>query len=124
MTEDEKRTILTDFAEAWGRADVDALMALMTDDCIYAASVGPEPGTTYRGREEVRRGFTEILAFEAGGEARSGQVWFADDDYAFAEWSYDEVAKDGTITDIQGIDIFHFVDGKLRLKDAYRKTRQ
>ncbi len=122
MTEQEKRDLLNKFAEAWKQADVEALMALMTDDCIYAASVGPEPGTTYRGRDEVRRGFAEILAFEAGGESRSGEIWFAGD-YAFAEWSYDEIDEAGNAVDIKGIDIFHFVDGKLRLKDAYRKTR-
>ncbi|MEM7117004.1 MAG: nuclear transport factor 2 family protein [Chloroflexota bacterium] len=122
MTEQEKRELLAAFATAWGRADVYGLMALMTDDCVYKASVGEEPGTTYSGYDEVRRGFTEILAFEAGGEQRSGQVWFSGD-YAFAEWAYDEMHEDGSLTEIKGIDVFHFVGNKLRLKDAYRKTR-
>ena len=122
MTEQEKRDLLAAFAAAWARADVEALMDLMTDDCVYAASVGPEPGTTYRGPEAVRRGFTEILAFEAGGEQRSGNIWFAGE-YAFAEWSYDEVDEAGNIVDIKGIDVFHFVGDKLQMKDAYRKTR-
>lgn len=122
MNEQAKRDLLAAFAAAWGRADVEALMALMTDDCVYKASVGPEPGTTYSGADAVRRGFTEILAFEADGEQRSGQVWFSGD-YAFAEWAYDEIDGDGKATEIKGIDVFHFVDNKLRLKDAYRKTR-
>ena len=120
--DEAKRARLTAFADAWAQSDVDALMQMMTDDCVYAASVGDEPGTTYRGRDEVRRGFTEILAYESGGEARCGRVWISGD-WAFVEWSYDEVADDGTITDIKGIDIFEFVGDKLRLKDAYRKTR-
>ncbi len=66
MTKQEKRALLTTFVKAWVCADVDALMACITDDCVYSASVGPEPGTTYRGREEARRGFEEILAFESG----------------------------------------------------------
>ncbi len=122
MNEQEKRELLAKFSKAWGQADVDGLMALMTDDCVYKASVGPEPGTTYSGKDEVRRGFAEILEYESGGEQRGGRLWFSGD-YAFAEWSYDEVADDGSITDIQGIDIFHFVDGKLALKDAFRKTK-
>lgn len=122
MTDTQKLVLLTKFGQVWAAGDVDGLMQLMSDDCVYAASVGAEPGTTYRGREAVRRGFAEIIAYESGGEARSGRVWLSGD-FAFAEWSYDEVSADGTITDIKGIDIFEFADGKLKLKDAYRKTR-
>lgn len=122
MTDQEKLTLLTKFSAAWGRADLDELMDLMTDDCVYAASVGLEPGTTYRGKEAVRRGFAEIIEYESGGEQRDGRKWVSGD-YVFSEWAYDEIAEDGTVTDIRGIDIFHFVDGKLALKDAYRKTK-
>ncbi len=123
MTDQEKLNLLKTFGEAWGRGDLNGLMALMTDDCVYAASVGPEPGTTYRGKEEVRQGFAEIIEYESGGEQRSGKKWIAGD-YVFSEWSYDEIGEDGTVTDIRGIDIFHFIDGKLALKDAYRKTKK
>jgi ketosteroid isomerase-like protein len=122
VTEKQKRALLTTFATAWSCADVDTLMECMTDDCVYSASVGREPGTTYRGREEVRRGFEEILAFEAGGEQRAGNAWVAGE-YAFSEWSYDEEDDAGNVVDIKGIDVFRFVGGKLQLKDAYRKTR-
>ena len=122
MTDQEKLNLLTEFSAAWGRSDLDGLMNLMTEDCVYAASVGPEPGTTYRGKEEVRQGFAEIIEYESGGEQRDGRKWVSGD-YVFSEWAYDEIAEDGTVTEIRGIDIFHFVDGKLALKDAYRKTR-
>ena len=122
MTDTQKLALLTKFGQVWAAGDIDGLMQLMSDDCVYAASVGDEPGTTYRGRDDVRRGFAEIIAYESGGEARSGRVWLSGD-FAFAEWSYDEVAADGTITDIKGIDIFEFAGDKLKLKDAYRKTR-
>lgn len=29
------------FADAWNRHDIDALMAFMTDDCVFEASAGP-----------------------------------------------------------------------------------
>ena len=121
MKEQEKRDLLAAFAAAWGRADVDTLMMLMTDDCIYKASIGPEPGMTYNGRDEVQRGFTAVLATESGGQPRSGRVWIVGD-YAFAEWAYDEMDEAGQLVEINGIDLFHFVGDKIRLKDAYRKT--
>ena len=55
--------LLRDFADAWNRHDVDALMAFMTDDCVFEASAGPDvSGTRHVGREAVRAGFAEIWA--------------------------------------------------------------
>lgn len=108
--------------DAWERADADAVMRLLADDCVYGASVGPEPGTTYRGRDEVAKGVAEMLHFESGGESRQGRVWFAED-RAFAEWDYDEPGGDGKTRVVRGIDIIHFADGKILSIDAYRKTR-
>ena len=59
--------LLKQFGEAWDAADVDKLMSMITDDCGYCASVGPEPGTTYAGKAAVREGFLAMLAFDSGG---------------------------------------------------------
>ena len=51
------------FADAWNRDDVDALMAFMTEDCVFESSAGPEVcGTRYAGREAVRAGYAEVFA--------------------------------------------------------------
>lgn len=121
MTEEQKKRLVRDFMDAWERADAQAVMRLMSDDCVYGASVGPEPGTTYRGRDEVARGVAAMLQFETGGESRQGRVWFADD-HAFAEWDYDETSADGSARVVRGIDVIRFADGKIESIDAYRKT--
>ncbi len=123
MTDERKRELMRAFMDAWERADADAVMRLMADDCVYGASVGPEPGTTYRGRAAVARGVAEMLEFESGGESRQGRVWFADD-RAFAEWDYDETFDDGIARAVRGIDVIHFADGKIKSIDAYRKSRR
>ena len=121
MDEQQKRALVRAFMNAWEAADAAAVMQLMADDCQYGASVGPEPGRTYRGKAEVGRGVAEMLDFEAGGESRQGRVWFADD-CAFAEWDYDEIADDGHVSVVRGLDVIHFVDGQIKLIDAFRKT--
>ena len=121
MNEDEKRELVRAFMNAWEDADADAVMQLMSADCVYSASVGPEPGMTYRGRDEVTRGVGEMLAFEAGGESRQGRVWFADD-RAFAEWDYDEIGDNGEVRIVRGIDVIHMAAGKILSIDAYRKS--
>ena len=105
------------FDDAWNRADLDTLMSLITDDCVYSASVGPEPGTTYVGRDAVRRGFLEFLAFDSELEGRGGAIYLADGDRVIAHWSYIDGARE-----IRGIDVFEFEGGLIKRKDAYRKV--
>ncbi|MCI0606855.1 nuclear transport factor 2 family protein [bacterium] len=112
---------LKQFGEAWGRADIDALMEFMTDDCVYKASVGPDPGTTYVGREAVRKGFAEVLAYESGGEPKAGPVWVLGS-RAVAEWSYIITRPDGRKVEIRGCDLFEFDGDKIRRKNAFRKA--
>jgi rhodanese-related sulfurtransferase/ketosteroid isomerase-like protein len=111
---------LRQFGAAWARADLDALMGFVTDDCIYLASVGPEPGTTYRGREDVRRGFAAMLAYDQGREWHAGTVVVAGE-RGFAEWSFTETTTNGGRRLIRGCDLFQFRDGQISKKDAYRK---
>src|SRR5580765_8103215 len=62
----ENRQAWQRFSGAWAKRDIDGLMALVTDDVVYGASVGPEPGATFRGRDEVRRGFETHAAPRSG----------------------------------------------------------
>jgi hypothetical protein len=49
--------LLHDFSEAFNRHDLDGIMALMTDDCQFLLSVGPEPhGRRYVAKAAVRAG--------------------------------------------------------------------
>ena len=120
MSDDDPRLVIKRFMDAWENGDAEAVMEVMAEDCAYLASVGPEPGTSYRGRDQVGAGVAEMLAFEAGGESRQGGVWLSGD-HAFAEWDYDEIGEDGTVRAIRGLDVIRVVDGKIASIDAYRK---
>jgi ketosteroid isomerase-like protein len=113
--------LVQQFGDAWDAGDVDKLMSLLTDDCVYSASVGPEPGTTYTGKEAVREGFVTMLALDAGGESRSGRSFVAGN-LAVSEWSYLFRAGAGTDFEIRGCDIFEFRSGRISRKDAFRKS--
>ena len=49
MTEEQKRDLDRASMDAWERADADAVMRLMADDCEHRASVGPQADTIRRG---------------------------------------------------------------------------
>lgn len=113
--------LLKRFSAAWTAADIDGLLDCVTDDCVYSASAGPEPGRTYRGREEVRRGFLAMLRYDQG-RKRHDSVTLARDDIAVTEWAFEETTADGGSRLIRGCDIFEIADGRIRKKDAFRKV--
>ena len=113
--------LLKQFGEAWDAGDIDELMSMMTDDCVYCASVGPEPGTTYVGRKAVREGFLAMLAFDSGGRSRAGRVFIASS-VGVSEWSYLFRAGPDADFEVRGCDIFEFRSGRICRKDAFRKS--
>ena len=112
--------VLDSFARAWSRHDIDTLMSLVTDDCVYSASVGPEPGQTFVGREAVRDGFLALLAYDADGKSGEGRAALLGD-IALAEWSYEFRDATGRVTVLRGCDIIEFSGARIRRKDAFRK---
>ena len=120
-TTEINRATYAAFAEAWRRKDVDGLMALVTDDVVYAASVGCEPGATYRGRDEVRRGFEQMLSHDRTIAIHDRPLTIVGD-RGFAEWEYTVERNGGDRARVRGIDVLHFAGGRISLKDAFRKS--
>lgn len=111
------------FAEAWNQHDVTALMSFMTDDCVFEASAGPDVcGTRYEGYEQVRKGFSDVFA--AFPDARwAGARHFVCGNRGASEWTFSGTRRDGTSVEVTGCDVFTFKDGKIAIKNSYRKNR-
>jgi len=50
------------FNEAFNRHDVDAVMALMTDDCVFDTTAPAPDGELFRGQEAVRGAWEAFFA--------------------------------------------------------------
>jgi len=113
-----------EFCRAWDAGDVDALMAVMSDNPTYRASTGLEPGRTYSGVHEVRAGFAAVIAAENSSlpVPSSPREVLAVDDRALSFWSYAVGRDDGSASVVEGIDVWTFDDGRIAVKDAYRKS--
>jgi steroid delta-isomerase-like uncharacterized protein len=111
------------FADAWNLHDVEALMSFMTEDCVFEASAGPDVcGSRYVGREAVRAGFAEV--FMAFPDAHwGGARHFVFDDRGVSEWTFTGTRLDGARVQVNGCDLFTFRDGKIAVKNSYRKHR-
>jgi steroid delta-isomerase-like uncharacterized protein len=111
------------FAEAWNRHDTDAILSMMTHDCVFESSRGPDvKGTVYTGQDEVRRGVEEVFATFPDVRWREPKHFIAGD-RSVSEWVFTATAQDGTRVEVQGCDVFTFRDGKIAVKNSYRKQR-
>ena len=111
------------FAEAWNRHDVDDLMSFMTEDCVFEASAGSDVcGTRYVGTEAVRAGYAEVWATYPDAQWNSPRH-FVVGDRGVSEWTFTGTRADGTRVEVNGCDVFTFRDGKIAVKNSYRKNR-
>jgi len=111
------------FNDAWNRHDIEALMSFMADDCAFHAVAGPELlGRSYVGRAAVREGFQ--LAWQTFADAawRDGEH-FVSGDRGVSESTFSGTRADGTRIEARMVDVFTFRDGKIAVKNAYRKDR-
>ncbi len=116
-------TLLDRFADAWNRHDLDALMSMMTDDCVFAASAGREvDGNRSEGKQAVRAAYGAV--FEAFHDAHWAQPrHFIAGSRGVSEWTFTGSRADGSRVEVHGCDLFTFRDGKIAVKDSYRKNR-
>ena len=111
------------FTDAWNRHDIDALMSAMTDDCVFEGAAGPELcGTRYAGREAVRVGFAQAWTTFPDAQWVDGRH-FVCGERGVSEWTFIGTKADGTRIHANGCDIFTFRDGKIAVKNAFRKDR-
>ena len=117
----EAEAIIREVSAAWGRADLSTIMKFVADDCVYSASVGPEPGETFVGREAVQAGFEKLLAHDSDGVAEPGEMRVAGN-WVVSTWGFRKRRPDGGQFVVRGCDVFVLRDGLIVRKDAFRKT--
>lgn len=117
----DNETIIREVSSAWGRRDLETIMKFVAEDCVYSASVGPEPGETFVGREAVRAGFAKLLAHDSDGVAEPGEMRSAAD-WVVSTWGYRKRRPDGEHHVVRGCDLFVLRNGLIVRKDAFRKT--
>ena len=111
------QSTIAQFSDAWARCDIEGLMALMNDAPLYRTS----SGLTFEGRDSVRQGFSRMCQ-PTNSPSPPGQLLFFDDK-CLSYWTLKLPSNDGEIRSVYGIDVISFdPDGRIRVKDAYRKS--
>jgi ketosteroid isomerase-like protein len=111
------------FSDAWNRHDIEALMSFMHPDCVFQTAAGPEAcGTRHSGMAAVRKAFAAAWETVPDAQWRNGRHFVAGD-FGTSQWTFTGTAADGSRIETDGIDVFSFKDGKIALKNVFRKAR-
>ena len=115
--------LLERFADAWNRHDLDALMSMMTDDGVFEASAGAEVnGQRSEGNQAVRAAYAAV--FETFPDAHWANArHFVAGNRGVSEWTFTGTRQDGTRVEVNGCDLLTFRDGRIAIKNSYRKNR-
>lgn len=123
LTDRDNESVLQAFADAWNRHDIDALMSMMTTDCVFEASGGNAiDGERHEGQRAVLAAYTAV--FEQYPDAHWGQArHFVRGDRGVSEWTFTGTRTDGKRVEVNGCDLFTLRNGKIAIKNSFRKSR-
>lgn len=111
------------FNKAWNDHDIEALMRFMTDDCEFHAVAGPDlMGRSFIGPEQVREGFQAAWINFPDAAWLDGDH-FVVGDRGVSESTFVGTKADGSRVEARMVDVFTFKDGKIKVKNAFRKDR-
>ena len=111
---DDPVAVVAAFNEAFNDHDVDRVMALMTDDCLFDDTEPPD-GRHHRGQADVRRRWERLFRDAPRARFETEEVVPAGD-HVVVRWVYDW--GDGHV---RGIDLFRVRDARVAEKRSYVK---
>lgn len=107
------------FNDAFNRHDVDAIMAAMTDDCVFEnTNPGPD-GKRYQGASGVRACWESLFQNSPDALFETEEI-FAAGNRCVVRWIYRKT-RNGQPWHLRGVDVFRVRDGKVAEKLAYVK---
>ena len=112
--------LLDRFNEAFNRHDADAMMAMMTEDCIFENTFPAPDGTRYEGQALVRQFWEEFFISSPHAHLEVRDI-FVHGDRGVQLWTYSWVNAEGIAGHVRGVDVFRFREGLIAEKLSYVK---
>ncbi len=112
--------VIKQFNEAFSQHDVPAVMALMTDDCVFDNTYPAPDGERFEGQEAVGRFWEEFFRSSPDSMFTSEEM-ITLGDRCVIRWRYNWTNTDGSRGHVRGVDVFRVRDGKVAEKLAYVK---
>ena len=112
--------LVIDFNDAFNRHDVDGMMKLLSDDCVFENTSPAPDGTVYSGREAVTQFWQDFFRESPHAHIEIEEIF----GYGFRcimRWRYDWVDAAGVKGHVRGVDIFQLKNGLIAEKLSYVK---
>jgi len=121
VSEETKHDVLLRMLDGFNRHDLDAIMALFADDCVFESPRGPDPwGRRFVGKTEVREGlgarFAGIPDVHYGEDEH-----FVAGDRGASEWMLTGTTVEGERLEVRGCDLWTFRGDEIVRKDSFWK---
>jgi ketosteroid isomerase-like protein len=112
--------VIEQFNNALNRHDVQAVMAMMTEDCVFDNTYPPPDGERFEGQEAVRHFWEEFFRSSPDAVFLSEEM-FTHGDRCVIRWIYNWTNTDGSRGHVRGVDVLRVRNGKVAEKFAYVK---
>jgi ketosteroid isomerase-like protein len=121
---DGLQRLLIEHTDAWNSHDIDRLMALFGEGCVFEASAGPDVcGRRFEGTSQVRSAFVDVFHSMPDAHWGDGRHFVLSDGYGVSEWRLTGTLLDGNRVDVLGCDFLTVRGGKIVRKNSFRKQR-
>jgi len=121
MPADEKREVLEQMLDAFNAHDLDTIMSLFAEDCVFESPRGPDPwGRRSVGKEEVARGLAARFEGIPDVQYRDGDHFVAGD-RGLSEWTLTGSTVEGERVEVRGCDLWTFRGDRIVRKDSFWK---
>ncbi len=119
--DDAKLTLTTieNFNSAFNRHDVDAVMNVMTENCVFENTNPPPDGSRIEGAVAVREFWGKFFTANPDSHFEVEELFVAGD-RCVVRWIYHKT-KEGKNWHLRGVDVFKVVNGKVAEKLSYVK---
>lgn len=120
---DEVMALMKAFGKAFNRADIDGIIACVTDDFEWRQASGPDApdGRIVSGRDAVRTALAARDQEYRDMRFSEAEICMAGDDRVLGTFRATGRYASGAPLDVRGADIYTLRDGLIASKDSYWK---
>jgi len=112
--------VVLEFNKAFNLHDVEAMMRLMSDDCIFENYTPAPDGTLYSGKEVITQFWQDFFSESNQAHTKIEDI-FGFGDRCIMRWRYNWVDQAGSPRHVRGVDIFRVRDGFISEVLSYTK---
>ncbi len=109
------------FYEAFNQHDLDAMMAAVTDDCVFEGPYPYPDGTRYQGQKAVRAHYEQVFRSRPKTAVLDTEEMFAVGERCTVLWVLRWIGNNGEPQHYRGVDVHRVRDGSVAEKLSYNK---